>query len=175
VESLAESVARTSAESLSPAARAALKIRVPSHLAPREISHPSDNRAAVLGASALVRTTGATLLTPLAGAYQVQCRLSDSALLTMPSHDQRGNHEMTQQQVAGANPFQSAEATADPASSHLHVDAQRVSAAGPEDRERAIDAAVDMTFPASDPPAWMGSMIASSRGARTGDVSRRTP
>jgi 2-methylcitrate dehydratase len=50
-----------------------------SYLAPHETCHPSDNLGAVLAAAELARADGATLLTALAVAYQVQCRLSDAA------------------------------------------------------------------------------------------------
>jgi 2-methylcitrate dehydratase len=50
-----------------------------SYLAPGETCHPSDNLGAVLAAAELARADGATLLTALAVAYQVQCRLSDAA------------------------------------------------------------------------------------------------
>jgi 2-methylcitrate dehydratase len=50
-----------------------------SYLAPRETCHPSDNLSAVLAAAELAGADGATLLTALAVAYQVQCRLSDAA------------------------------------------------------------------------------------------------
>lgn len=50
-----------------------------SYLATRETCHPSDNFAAVLAAAELARADGGTLLTALAVAYQVQCRLSDVA------------------------------------------------------------------------------------------------
>jgi 2-methylcitrate dehydratase len=50
-----------------------------SYLARRETCHPSDNLAAVLAAAELAKTDGGTLLTALAVAYQVQCRLSDVA------------------------------------------------------------------------------------------------
>ena len=50
-----------------------------SYLATRETCHPSDNFAAVLAAAELAKTDGGTLLTALAVAYQVQCRLSDVA------------------------------------------------------------------------------------------------
>jgi 2-methylcitrate dehydratase len=50
-----------------------------SYLAPRETCHPSDNLAAVLAAAELAKADGGTLLTALAVAYQVQCRLSDVA------------------------------------------------------------------------------------------------
>jgi 2-methylcitrate dehydratase len=51
------------------------------YLAPRETCHPSDNVAAVLAAAEAAQVSGSTLLTALAVAYQVQCRLSDEAPL----------------------------------------------------------------------------------------------
>lgn len=50
-----------------------------SYLAPGETCHPSDNLSAVLAAAELADADGFTLLTALAVAYQVQCRLSDAA------------------------------------------------------------------------------------------------
>jgi 2-methylcitrate dehydratase len=50
-----------------------------SYLAKGETCHPSDNLAAVLAASECVGATGRELLTALAVAYQVHCRLSDIA------------------------------------------------------------------------------------------------
>lgn len=50
-----------------------------SYLAPGETCHPSDNLGAVLAAAELAHADGRTLLTSLAVAYQVQCRLSDEA------------------------------------------------------------------------------------------------
>ncbi len=50
-----------------------------SYLAPDETCHPSDNLGAVLAASEAAGADGRTLLTALAVAYQVQCRLSDAA------------------------------------------------------------------------------------------------
>jgi 2-methylcitrate dehydratase len=50
-----------------------------SYLAPEETCHPSDNFGAVLAAAELANADGGTLLTALAVAYQVQCRLSDEA------------------------------------------------------------------------------------------------
>jgi len=50
-----------------------------SYLATRETCHPSDNLAAVLAAAEWAKADGGTLLTALAVAYQVQCRLSDVA------------------------------------------------------------------------------------------------
>jgi 2-methylcitrate dehydratase len=50
-----------------------------SYLAPGETCHPSDNLGAVLAAAEAAGADGRTLLTALAVAYQVQCRLSDEA------------------------------------------------------------------------------------------------
>lgn len=50
-----------------------------SYLASGETCHPSDNLAAVLAAAEYAGSDGRTLLTALAVAYQVQCRLSDMA------------------------------------------------------------------------------------------------
>ena len=50
-----------------------------SFLAPNETCHPSDNVAPVLAAAAYAKTSGRQLLTALAIAYQVQCRLSEEA------------------------------------------------------------------------------------------------
>jgi 2-methylcitrate dehydratase len=50
-----------------------------SFLAPGETCHPSDNLAPVLAACEYAHTDGRTLLTALAVAYQVQCRLSELA------------------------------------------------------------------------------------------------
>jgi 2-methylcitrate dehydratase len=50
-----------------------------SYLAPGETCHPSDNLAPVLAACDYARADGRTLMTALAVAYQVQCRLSDVA------------------------------------------------------------------------------------------------
>jgi 2-methylcitrate dehydratase len=50
-----------------------------SYLAKGETCHPSDNLGAVLAAAEYVGTDGKELLTALAVAYQVQCRLSDVA------------------------------------------------------------------------------------------------
>src|SRR5678816_2204377 len=58
-----------------------------SYLAPGETCHPSDNFAAVLAASELADADGETLLTSLAVAYQVQCRLSDAAPLRKRGFD----------------------------------------------------------------------------------------
>jgi 2-methylcitrate dehydratase len=50
-----------------------------SYLAPGETCHPSDNLAPVLAACEYAQADGRTLLTALAVAYQVQCRLSEIA------------------------------------------------------------------------------------------------
>jgi 2-methylcitrate dehydratase len=50
-----------------------------SYLAPNETCHPSDNLGAVLAAAEYAQASGRDLLTALAVAYQVQCRLSDVA------------------------------------------------------------------------------------------------
>jgi 2-methylcitrate dehydratase len=50
-----------------------------SYLAKGETCHPSDNFGAVLAAAEYGRTVGRDLMTALAVAYQVQCRLSDVA------------------------------------------------------------------------------------------------
>jgi 2-methylcitrate dehydratase len=50
-----------------------------SYLAIGETCHPSDNIGSVLAASEYAKQTGRKLLTALAVAYQVQCRLSDVA------------------------------------------------------------------------------------------------
>lgn len=50
-----------------------------SYLAPGETCHPSDNLGAVLAGAQYANQTGMDLMTALAVAYQVQCRLSDVA------------------------------------------------------------------------------------------------
>jgi len=50
-----------------------------SYLAKNETCHPSDNIGAVLAAAEYAQAGGQDLLTALAVAYQVQCRLSDEA------------------------------------------------------------------------------------------------
>ena len=49
------------------------------YLAKDQSCHPSDNLGAVMAASEYARKSGRDLLTALAVAYQVQCRLSDAA------------------------------------------------------------------------------------------------
>ncbi|CAL1241633.1 MmgE/PrpD family protein [Candidatus Methylocalor cossyra] len=50
-----------------------------SYLAKGETCHPSDNLGAILAAAEYAQRSGRDLLTALAVAYQVQCRLSDAA------------------------------------------------------------------------------------------------
>lgn len=50
-----------------------------SYLAKGETCHPSDNLAAIIAAGEYANATGKELLTALAIAYQIQCRLSDEA------------------------------------------------------------------------------------------------
>lgn len=50
-----------------------------SYLAAGETCHPSDNLGAVLAAAEYAHASGTDLLTALAIAYQIQCRLSDEA------------------------------------------------------------------------------------------------
>jgi 2-methylcitrate dehydratase len=50
-----------------------------SYFAPGETCHPSDNLAPVLAAAEYASASGRELMTALAVAYQVQCRLSDAA------------------------------------------------------------------------------------------------
>lgn len=68
-----------------------------SYLAPDETCHPSDNFASVLAAAEYANAKGSTLLSALAVAYQVQCRLSDEA----PLRD-RGFDHVTQGAIAVA-------------------------------------------------------------------------
>jgi 2-methylcitrate dehydratase len=62
-----------------------------SYLAKGETCHPSDNLGAVLAAAEYAGADGRSLLTALAVAYQVQCRLSDVAPVR-----QRGFDHVTQ-------------------------------------------------------------------------------
>ena len=57
------------------------------YLAPGETCHPSDAFGAVLAAAQESGASGASLLTALAVAYQVQCRLSDEAPLRRRGFD----------------------------------------------------------------------------------------
>lgn len=67
-----------------------------SYLAPGETCHPSDNLSAALAAAEYAGATGRDLLTALAVAYHVHCRLSDEA----PVRDRGFDH--TTQGVYGA-------------------------------------------------------------------------
>ena len=60
------------------------------YLAPGETCHPSDNLGAVLAAAEFNGASGAELLTALAVAYQVQCRLSDVAPVRQKGFDHVG-------------------------------------------------------------------------------------
>jgi 2-methylcitrate dehydratase len=68
-----------------------------SYFAPGETCHPSDNLAPVLAAAEYASASGRELLTALAVAYQVHCRLSDEA----PGRD-RGFDHTTQGAYAAA-------------------------------------------------------------------------
>lgn len=58
-----------------------------SYLAAGETCHPSDNFAAILAAAELADADGLTLLTALAVAYQVQCRMADEASVRQRGFD----------------------------------------------------------------------------------------
>jgi 2-methylcitrate dehydratase len=58
-----------------------------SYFAPGETCHPSDNLAPVLAAAEYAHASGRELLTALAVAYQVQCRLSDEAPMRAKGFD----------------------------------------------------------------------------------------
>jgi 2-methylcitrate dehydratase len=58
-----------------------------SYLAPGETCHPSDNIGAVLAAAQYAGAGGRELLTAIAVAYQVQCRLSDEAAVRWKHFD----------------------------------------------------------------------------------------
>ena len=58
-----------------------------SYFAPGETCHPSDNLAPVLAAAEYAAASGRELLTALAIAYQVQCRLSDEAAVRAQGFD----------------------------------------------------------------------------------------
>jgi 2-methylcitrate dehydratase len=58
-----------------------------SYLAKGETCHPSDNLGSVLAAAEYADRNGRELLTALAVAYQVQCRLSDIALVRAKGFD----------------------------------------------------------------------------------------
>ena len=67
------------------------------YLSRAETCHPSDNLSAVLAAAEHTKESGKTMLTALAVAYQVQCRLSDDA----PVRD-RGFDHTTQGAIGAA-------------------------------------------------------------------------
>lgn len=69
-----------------------------SYLAPGETCHPSDNLGAMLAAVEYAGGGGRDLLTALAVAYQVQCRLSDQA----PVRDRGFDHTVQGQYAAAA-------------------------------------------------------------------------
>ena len=58
-----------------------------SYLAKRETCHPSDNLAPILAAAEYSGASGRELMTALAVAYQVQCRLSDVAAVRAAGFD----------------------------------------------------------------------------------------
>lgn len=58
-----------------------------SYFAPGDACRPSDNFGAILAAAELAHADGSTLLTALAVAYQVQCRLSDAAPIRQHGFD----------------------------------------------------------------------------------------
>src|ERR1019366_3100494 len=58
-----------------------------SYLAKGETCHPSDNLAPILAAAEYSGTSGRELMTALAVAYQVQCRLSDVAAVRAAGFD----------------------------------------------------------------------------------------
>src|SRR6266704_3174350 len=58
-----------------------------SYIAKNETCHPSDNLGAVLAASEYAQRNGKELLTALALAYQIQCRLSDVAPVRVRGFD----------------------------------------------------------------------------------------
>ncbi len=57
------------------------------YLAKNETCHPSDNIGAILASSEYARRSGKDLLTAIAVAYQVQCRLSDEAAVRAKGFD----------------------------------------------------------------------------------------
>ena len=87
-----------------------------SYLAKGETCHPSDNLAAVLAAVEYSNGTGRDLLTALAVAYQVQCRLSDVAPVRAAGfdHTTQGSYAVAAgvSKALGLNPDQTANAIA---------------------------------------------------------------
>ena len=87
-----------------------------SYLAKGETCHPSDNLAPVLAAVEYCDGTGRDLLTALAVAYQVQCRLSDVAPVRAAGfdHTTQGSYAVAAgvSKALGLNPDQTANAIA---------------------------------------------------------------
>jgi len=87
-----------------------------SYMAPGETCHPSDNLGAVLAAAEYRGASGKDLLTALAVAYQVQCRLSDEAPLRSLGfdHTTQGNFALAAgvSKALGLNGEQTANAIA---------------------------------------------------------------
>jgi 2-methylcitrate dehydratase len=85
-----------------------------SYLTKEEACHPSDNLAPVLAATEYADGTGRDLLTALAVAYQVQCRLSDVAPLRAAGfdHTTQGSYAVAAgvSRALGLNPIQTANA-----------------------------------------------------------------
>ena len=87
-----------------------------SYLAKGETCHPSDNLAPVLAAVEYSKGTGRDLLTALAVAYQVQCRLSDVAPVRAAGfdHTTQGSYAVAAgvSKALGLEPNQTASAIA---------------------------------------------------------------
>src|SRR5690349_23113875 len=87
-----------------------------SYLAKGETCHPSDNLAPVLAAAEFAGRGGRDLLTSLAVAYQVQCRLSDVAPVRAKGfdHTTQGSYAVAAgvSRALGLNPEQTANAIA---------------------------------------------------------------
>ena len=87
-----------------------------SYLAKGETCHPSDNLGAILAAGEWIGTTGRDLMTALAVAYQVQCRLSDVAPVRARGFDHtvQGAYGVAAgvSKILGLNPSQTANAVA---------------------------------------------------------------
>lgn len=87
-----------------------------SYLSKGETCHPSDNLASVLAAVEYSNGTGRDLMTALAVAYQVQCRLSDVAPVRAAGfdHTTQGSYAVAAgvSKALGLNPTQTANAIA---------------------------------------------------------------
>jgi len=87
-----------------------------SYLAEGETCHPSDNLAAVLAAAEYAGADGKTVLTALAAAYQVHCRLSDEAPVRAKGfdHTTQGSYAAAAgaSRALGLNPEKTANALA---------------------------------------------------------------